>query len=336
MIVEQPDIPAPRVGCCGAPRWGVEVTAAEHVEVGVRGWHWRAAATTAGCSGSRPWRRSAPSEERARPARRARGRRRLAPRLLGFVVRRCRTRDARVAVDLAPGLLLTLTPYLDGAPSAPDRSRDDAERGRWSRACWATCTGSRGRGSCRSGRPGSARARARRDDLDGCWRRRSGPGTVVGAREPAGGRRGRRCCGRRCAGSRCWPPPSPAPPTGGWSRTANRTPPTCSAPRTARGWSTGRRSRWPPASATCARCWARRGRRPLVRLPGGRRPSRAAVPGHRRAVRAAVAPVRHRRAGGAVLRAARGHRRRAAMLRRPRGAGRRPAGPLGLRSAAVT
>jgi spectinomycin phosphotransferase len=48
---------------------------------------------------------------------------------LPFTVAPVHTRDARVAVDLAPGLLLTVAPYLDGAPFSGGPLADDVERG---------------------------------------------------------------------------------------------------------------------------------------------------------------------------------------------------------------
>jgi hypothetical protein len=52
---------------------------------------------------------------------------RLAQRLT-FVVGPVHTRDARIAIDIAPGLLLSVAPYLEGTWSRSGRAVDDVER----------------------------------------------------------------------------------------------------------------------------------------------------------------------------------------------------------------
>ena len=168
------------------------------------------------------------------------------------------SRDGRVAVDLAPGAAA----HPDAATSTACRRRRTVRAttrsGRWSPSLLGDLHRQpRPRHLPRLAGPDRLGAAPATRTWTGClaleeWT--GGPWSVPG--EPAGAATRAGSCGRRCAGSRCWPPRSPAPPTGGWSRTVSRTPPTCSAPRTARGSSTGRPSRWPPASATCARCWA--------------------------------------------------------------------------------
>ena len=126
MIVEPPAVPAQRVGSAVRREWGVEVTAAEHVEVGSHGWHW-----LLGDDGGVQWFATleqvrSSDERRTRiAALEAAG---AMARGLPFAVPPILTRDARVAVDLAPGLLLTLTPYVDGAPVGNGPFEDDAGR----------------------------------------------------------------------------------------------------------------------------------------------------------------------------------------------------------------
>jgi spectinomycin phosphotransferase len=126
VLAPHPDLPAERIGAAVALDWGVDVSRVETLAVGSRGWHW-----ALGDDGGRQWYASVDpvrtSEER---------RTRLASfeaalelgRRLTFAVTPVPTRDARVAVDLAPGLLLTLTPYLEGGPDGNGRYVDDAQR----------------------------------------------------------------------------------------------------------------------------------------------------------------------------------------------------------------
>jgi aminoglycoside phosphotransferase (APT) family kinase protein len=126
VLATHPDVPAERVGTTVRHEWGVDVSTAEPVSVGSRGWNW-----ALGDGAGRQWYATVDivrtSEER---------RTRLASyeaalevgRRLSFAVTPVPTRDARLAVDLAPGLLLTLTPYLDGRPADSPRYVDDEQR----------------------------------------------------------------------------------------------------------------------------------------------------------------------------------------------------------------
>jgi spectinomycin phosphotransferase len=126
VLAPHPDIPPERVGAAVRHDWGVEVSSAEPLAVGLRGWHW-----ALGDDRDRHWFAAVDlvrtSEER---------RTRLASfeaavevgRRLAFAVTPVPTRDARLAVDLAPGLLLTLTPYLDGESVGSAGYVDDAQR----------------------------------------------------------------------------------------------------------------------------------------------------------------------------------------------------------------
>lgn len=126
MLAPHPHLPAERVGAAVRHDWGVDVSRVEPLAVGSHGWHW-----AIGDDGGRQWYAAVDpvrtSEER---------RTRLASfeaalevgRRLPFPVTPVPTRDARLAVDLAPGLLLTLTPYLDGGPDGNIRFVDDAQR----------------------------------------------------------------------------------------------------------------------------------------------------------------------------------------------------------------
>lgn len=126
MIAEHPRIPAQRVGSAVRQEWGVEVTEARHLGLGAHGWHWLLVV-----DGGRRWFAT------LQPVRTAEERRTRIAALeaagamagrLGFAVPPVPTRDARVAVDLDPGLLLTLTPYLDGSAVGSGPFEDDDER----------------------------------------------------------------------------------------------------------------------------------------------------------------------------------------------------------------
>jgi spectinomycin phosphotransferase len=126
VLAPHPDISPERVGVAVRHDWGVEVRTVEPLTVGLSGWHW-----ALGDEGDRRWFAAVDlvrtSEER---------RTMLASfeaavevgRRLPFAVPPVPTRDARLAVDLAPGLLLTLTPYLDGEHVGSATYLDDARR----------------------------------------------------------------------------------------------------------------------------------------------------------------------------------------------------------------
>ena len=127
MIVAPPGLPAERVCAVVREEWDVEVATAEHLEVGAGAWHWRI-----GGGDGPAWFATVESvrtsDERRRLLAAYEATAELASRL-PFVVPPVRTRDARLAVDVAPGLLLTLAPFLEG-PSGSGPLADDAERGR--------------------------------------------------------------------------------------------------------------------------------------------------------------------------------------------------------------
>jgi spectinomycin phosphotransferase len=127
VIAEPTGLPAERVAAVVREEWGVEVDSAEHLAVGADGWHWRIVdevgpAWFATVDAVRT------SDERRRLLAAYEATSELGSRL-AFVVPPVRTRDARVAVDVAPGLLLSLTPYLEGR-AGPGPFDDDADRGR--------------------------------------------------------------------------------------------------------------------------------------------------------------------------------------------------------------
>ena len=126
MIIEHPDTPVARVADVVRRDWGVDVTEVEHVEAGVRGWHW-VLHDDHGPQWFATMDVVRTVEERGARLAAFEAGARLAGRL-GFVVAPVPSRDGRVAVDLAPGLLLTLMPHLDGVPYGSGPFRDDAER----------------------------------------------------------------------------------------------------------------------------------------------------------------------------------------------------------------
>ena len=130
MIVEPATPTAGAVAAAVRAEWGVDVTAVEHVSVGAGAWHW-----SLGDDEGPRWFATVDTvrtaEERQRLLATYEAAATLAARL-PFVVAPVRTRDARVAVDVAPGRLLTLTPYLEGATGdgsfADDRLRTGVAR----------------------------------------------------------------------------------------------------------------------------------------------------------------------------------------------------------------
>lgn len=122
--MEPPGLTAARVGAVVRSEWGVDVTHAEHLEVGAGAWHW-----VVGDDGGPQWFvtvdavRTAEDRQVLLAAYETGAR--LAARL-PFVVAPVRTRDARVAVDVAPGRVLTVTPYLDGSAGAGGFVDDEA------------------------------------------------------------------------------------------------------------------------------------------------------------------------------------------------------------------
>lgn len=126
MIVEHPDIPARRVGEVVRREWLVDVNTVDHLEVGSTGWHW-----VLGDDDGPRWFATMDAvdtaEERTARIEAFEAAWQTAQQLT-FVVAPVHTRTARIAVDLAPGLLLTLTPYLESVPSRTGPLCDDADR----------------------------------------------------------------------------------------------------------------------------------------------------------------------------------------------------------------
>lgn len=124
-MVEPPELPGSRVATAVRREWGVDVTYAEHVEAGAGAWHW-----VVGDDGGPQWfatvDRVATGEERRDRVDAYEAAGQLA-RHLPFVVAPVHTRDGRVAVDVAPGMLLSVAPYLEGTAGDGDFP-DDARR----------------------------------------------------------------------------------------------------------------------------------------------------------------------------------------------------------------
>ena len=125
MIVEPPELPASRVGAAVQREWGVDVTYAEHAPVGAGAWHW-----VVGDDVGPQWFATVDpvptADERGERIAAYDAASQLAHHL-PFVAAPVHTSDARIAVDVSPGLLLTLTPYLEGS-SGPGPFADDDER----------------------------------------------------------------------------------------------------------------------------------------------------------------------------------------------------------------
>jgi spectinomycin phosphotransferase len=125
VIVEPSQLPAQRVAASVRLEWDLDVTHAEHLELGAGGWHW-----VIGDDAGTRWFATvvavSTSEERLERLTAYEAARGLAHQL-SYVCAPVRTRDARIAVDIAPGLLLTLTPFLDGTAGSGPFS-DDLER----------------------------------------------------------------------------------------------------------------------------------------------------------------------------------------------------------------
>lgn len=103
----------------------MDVTHAEHLAVGTRAWHWQV-----GGDDGPEWFATAETVRSADDRQERLASYETAVRIaswLSFAVSPVHTRDARVAVDVAPGLLLTLTPRLEGQAGAGDFV-DDAQR----------------------------------------------------------------------------------------------------------------------------------------------------------------------------------------------------------------
>jgi spectinomycin phosphotransferase len=124
VIAEHPDIPAVRVGSVVRREWMVDVNTVDHVCTGSSGWHW-----VLGDDDGPRWFATLHAVDT--PAARAC---RLAAfesaaqvaQQLPFAVAPVHTRDARIAVDLAAGLILTLAPYVERETvPGPDGARGE-------------------------------------------------------------------------------------------------------------------------------------------------------------------------------------------------------------------
>lgn len=128
MIEEHPDIAAPWVGGVVRREWLVDINTVDHLPVGSAGWHW-----VLGDNDGPRWFATVDvvrsADERCARMEAFEAAWQLAQHLT-FVVAPVHTRDARIAVDLAAGLLLTVTPYLDGVHIGAGPLSDDAERAR--------------------------------------------------------------------------------------------------------------------------------------------------------------------------------------------------------------
>jgi spectinomycin phosphotransferase len=127
VIVEHPDIPAARVGSVVRREWVVDINTVDHVEVGSTGWHWvlgdddgpRWFATVVAARTYAERRSLVEAFEAASSI----------ARELPFTVAPVHTRGARVALDIAPGCLLTVAPYVEGDAFGSGSLTGDLERG---------------------------------------------------------------------------------------------------------------------------------------------------------------------------------------------------------------
>ena len=126
MIGEHPDVSTEKVAAVVSRAWGVDASVVRHAETESGSWHW-----SVGDEGGPVWfvcmdQVWTVEQHDARVAS-YRCAAQLSQRL-DYVVAPVQTRDGRVAVDLAPGLLLTLTPFLDGQAFGTGPFVDDAQR----------------------------------------------------------------------------------------------------------------------------------------------------------------------------------------------------------------
>lgn len=127
MIDEPRGLAPDRVADVARSEWGVDVATAAHQPVGARSWHWRLGADT-----GPEWFATVDLVRTAAERHTLVAAFEAAASLastLPFVVAPVRTRDGRIAVDVAPGVLLSLTPFLEVVDSG-DRPEEDAARTR--------------------------------------------------------------------------------------------------------------------------------------------------------------------------------------------------------------
>jgi spectinomycin phosphotransferase len=123
VIDEPPGLPADRVRAA----WDLDVDTAAHLPVGAGSWHWHLA-DDVGPEWFATVDRVRTAHERQALLAAFEATASLAA-TLPFVVAPVRTRDARIAVDVAPGLLLTVTPFLEVA-ACDSPAEDDVARAR--------------------------------------------------------------------------------------------------------------------------------------------------------------------------------------------------------------
>jgi spectinomycin phosphotransferase len=125
MIDEPPELQGRLVAAAVQREWGVDVTHAEHAAVGAGAWHW-----VVGDDLGPQWFATVdpvPTAEERRERLDAYDAAYQLAHHLPFVAAPVHTRDARIAVDVAPGKLLTVAPYLEGT-SGSGPFADDTER----------------------------------------------------------------------------------------------------------------------------------------------------------------------------------------------------------------
>ena len=127
MIDEPPGLPADRVAGAVRAAWDLDVDTAAHLPVGAGSWHWHLA-DDVGPEWFATVDRVRTAHERQALLAAFEATASLAA-TLPFVVAPVRTRDARIAVDVAPGLLLTVTPFLE-VTTCDSLAEDDVARAR--------------------------------------------------------------------------------------------------------------------------------------------------------------------------------------------------------------
>jgi spectinomycin phosphotransferase len=130
VIREHPGIPAARVGYIVRRQWVLDINTVDHLPVRCSGrpdsWHWvlgddegpRWSATVDAVGTGAAMRARLAAYEAAAQ---------IGQSLEGAVTP-VHTRDARIGVEVLPGLLLSVTPYVEGPPYGDGTLREDADR----------------------------------------------------------------------------------------------------------------------------------------------------------------------------------------------------------------
>jgi hypothetical protein len=127
-VIDEPSgLPADRVAGAVRAAWDLDVDTAAHLPVGAGSWHWHLA-DDVGPDWFATVDRVRTAHERQALLAAFEATASLAA-TLPFVVAPVRTRDARIAVDVAPGLLLTVTPFLE-VTTCDSPAEDDVARAR--------------------------------------------------------------------------------------------------------------------------------------------------------------------------------------------------------------